>query len=58
MSQRLRMMIRKDGNAKGVMIRKTNSTKNRNTLKQVFQFAYNEHIKRKNKNGKSKSKTA
>lgn len=53
MSQRLKMMIRKDGNAKGVMIRKTNSTKNKKTLKDVFSFAYNEHLKRKN--GKSTS---
>ena len=58
MSQRLRMMIKKDGSAKGVAIRKTNATKNPKTLKNLFQFAYNEHLKRKNKNGKSKSKVA
>jgi len=58
MSQILTLRSKKDGSAKGVAIRKTNSTKNRNTLKQVFQFAYNEHIKRKNKNGKSTSKVA
>ena len=54
MSQRLKIMTRKDGKSKGVMIRKTNATKNPNTLKAVFQFAYNEHIKRKKANGKSK----
>ena len=48
-------MTKKDGSAKGVAIRKTKATKDPNTLKAVFQFAYNEHLKRKNKNVKSKS---
>ena len=57
MSQILTLRTRKDGKAKGVAIRKTKDTKDPNTLKAVFQFAYNEHLKRKNKNVKSKSKT-
>ena len=56
MSQRLTLRTKKDGSAKGVAIRKTPSTQNKNTLRALFQFAYNEHIKRKN--GKSKSKIA
>jgi len=55
MSQRLKLITKKDGSAKGVAIRKTKATKDPNTLKAVFQFAYNEHIKRKNRNVKSKS---
>ena len=48
MSQRLTIRTKKDGSAKGVAIRKTPSTQNKNTLASLFQFAYNEHIKRKN----------
>lgn len=55
MSQRLKIMTRKDGKAKGVAIRKTSATKNPKTLQAVFQFAYQEHLKRKNKNVKSKN---
>jgi hypothetical protein len=50
-------MTRKDGKARGVAIRRTKATKNPNTLRAIFQFAYNEHIKRKRANVKSKSKT-
>lgn len=53
MSQRLRMMIKKDGSAKGVAIRKTNATKSPNMLRTLFQMAYNENQKRKNRYGKS-----
>ena len=57
MSQRLRMMIKKDGSAKGVAIRKTSATKNNpQMLKTLFTLAYNENLKRKN--GTSKSKTS
>ena len=55
MSQRLTIRTKKNGSAKGVAIRKTPSTRNSNTLKAVFQFAYNEHMKRKKANGTSKS---
>ena len=36
MSQILTLRSKKDGSAKGVAIRKTDSTKNRNTLKKFF----------------------
>lgn len=53
MSQRLRTSIRKDGKSKGVMIRKTNATKNNPSMvKTLFQMAYQQHIR--NKNGTSK----
>lgn len=55
MSQRLRTSIRKDGKSKGVMIRKTNATKNNpKMIKTLFTLAYNEHKKRQ-RNGTSKS---
>lgn len=57
MSQRLHMMLKKDGSAKGVAIRKTKSVENPTTLKAVFDFAYQEHLKRK-KNAESKNKTS
>lgn len=57
MSQRLRMMIRKDGKAKGVMIRKTKSTKDPKILQTLFNMAYNENQKRK-RYAKSKSQIA
>lgn len=57
MSQRLKLITRKDGKAKGLAIRKTPSTRNKSTVKSLFQFAYNEHMRRL-KNGKSKSQTA
>jgi hypothetical protein len=56
MSQLLQTRIRKDGKSEGVAIRKNKSTRNSNTLKALFQFAYNEHIKKKNTYGKSKNK--
>lgn len=57
MSQRLRMMIRKDGKAKGVMIRKTKSTKDPKILQTLFNMAYQENQKRK-RYAESKSKVA
>lgn len=57
MAQRLRMMIKKDGSAKGVAIRKTKATKNKGILKTLFQMAFQENEKAK-KNGKSKNKTS
>ena len=57
MSQILRLRTRKDGNAKGVAIRKTPETKNRNTLQTLFQMAFNEHLKRL-QNGESTNQTA
>lgn len=56
MSQRLRMMIRKDGKAKGVMIRKNKSTTPK-MIQTLFAMAYNENKKRK-RNAKSKSQIA
>ena len=56
MSQRLRIMSRKDGKARGVAIRKTNATKNPNTLQTLFNMAYQQHLRKQN--GKSKSKTS
>lgn len=57
MSQRLRISTRKDGKAKGVMIRKTNATKNNPKLiSALFMDAYNRHLEAKN--GKSKNKTS
>lgn len=48
MSQILKLRTRKDGNSKGVAIRKTPATKNRNTLQTLFQMAYDEHVRRQN----------
>ena len=56
MSQILRTRFKKDGSAKGVAIRKTNTTSTPKTLQTLFQMAYQQHI-RKN-NGKSKSQIA
>ncbi len=58
MSQILSTRISKRGTSKGVAIRKNKSTSNPNTLKALFQFAYNEHTRKRNKYGKSKSKTS
>jgi hypothetical protein len=55
MSQRLTIRTKKDGSAKGAAIRKTDSVKDSNALKALFQIAYNEHLKRKNNNAKSES---
>lgn len=57
MSQILRLRSRKDGNAKGVAIKKNNNTRNRRTLQELFQFAYNEHLK-KAQNVKSTNQVA
>lgn len=46
MSQRLRMMIKKDGSDKGVAIRKNKSTTPK-MIQTLFEMAYNEHQKRK-----------
>jgi len=56
MSQRLRTRLKKDGSARGVAIRKTNSTKSPSVLKNLFNLAYQQHIIKKN--GTSKSKTS
>lgn len=56
MSQILKLRTRKDGNSKGVAIRKTPETNNRNTLQALFQMAYAAHIRRKN--GESQGQTA
>lgn len=53
MSQKLHTRFKKDGSAKGVAIRKTNATKSPNMLRTLFQMAYNENKKRKNRYGKS-----
>ena len=58
MAQRLRMMIKKDGSAKGVAIAKTKATKNKGILKTLFQMAFQENEKAKKKNGKSKNKAS
>ena len=57
MSQILTLRTKKDGSAKGVAIRKTPSVQNPTTLKAIFDFAYQEHLKRK-KNAESKNKTS
>lgn len=57
MSQILRLRSRKDGNARGVAIKKNNNTRNRRTLQDLFQFAYNEHLKR-SQNVKSTNQVA
>ena len=56
MSQRLRMMIKKDGSSKGVAIRKNPSTTPK-MLRTLFEMAYNENEKRK-RYAESKSQIA
>ena len=53
MSQMLKTMNRKDGKAKGVAIRKNSST-TPSIMKTLFNMAYQEHLKRQKRNGKSK----
>ena len=61
MSQMLTLRTRKDGKSKGVMIRKNpsmdNNNNNNRTLKDLFQFAYIEHLKRL-QDGESKNQIA
>lgn len=57
MSQRLKTMTRKDGKAKGVATRLPDGYKNNLTIADIFKNVFfNEPIKNKVTNGKSKSK--
>ena len=51
MSQRLSLRTRKNGNAKGVAIRK-NKSNTPSLLKSLFMFAFDQSKSRRSKNGK------
>lgn len=54
MAQKLRMRSNKNGNSKGVAIRKTNSSKSSSIKNTLFSLAY----KKSKNNGTSKNKTS